>query len=479
MKTKKLTSALTALFLLLFPFWLSAQELPAEPFSGVKAGGVFNIFLYQDDIYDVVIDADSTLLPDIMLEVRDNVLEISYTGSEKNLDRIPVHITAPEYLMLKGSGVSSFKSENLLQSSSLKVEGSGASSFDLEVETELLSTDFSGATNATLFGVATVHQIKASGAAQVQAFDLETETTEVNLSGASSMKANATTLLTGQVSGTSTLGVKGSPEAQSINLSGLASIVDAEGQVISDSQDLEDTLKLRFGQRQVTIVDGGEVTTDRILGRHSFRKNWAGLELGINGLMTPDRSINLPPDQEFLDLRYEKSVAVNLNLYQQTLAMMGDVFGLYSGIGVGWNNYRLGNDILLVKGPDELEYAVLEEGQPQKNKLTMMMINVPLMLELQTRSHSEFSKFHLAAGVNLGVRVSSHTKQVYEVDGKKDKVKTHEDFYINPFRYDLQARMGWGKINFFASYSLNSLFRDGKGPEVYPFSFGLRILSFD
>lgn len=109
----------------------------------------------------------------------------------------------------------------------------------------------------------------------------------------------------------------------------------------------------------------------------------------------------------------------------------------------------------------------------------MMMVNVPLMLELQTRSHSEFSKFHLAAGVNLGVRLSSHTKQVYKLDGKKDKVKTHEDFYINPFRYDLQARMGWGKINFFASYSLNSLFRDGKGPEVYPFSIGLRILNFD
>ena len=479
MKTKVLTTALTILSLLLFPLWVSAQEMPIEPFSGVKAGGIFDIHLYQDDLYDVVIDADSTMIPDILMEVKDNVLEISYTGSDKNLERIPVHITAPEYLMLKGSAVSAFKSENLLQSPSLKVEGSGASSFDLEIETELLSTDFSGATNATLTGVATVHQIKASGAAQVQAFDLETETTEVNLSAASSVKAFATNLITGQTSGTSTLWISGSPEAQIINVSGLSSVLDSEGQVVSNSQDLEDTVKVRIGQREVTIVDGQEITTGRIPGRRSFRKNWAGLELGINGLMTPDRSINLPPDQEFLDLRYEKSVAVNLNLYQQTLAMMGDVAGLYTGIGIGWNNYRLRNDILLAKGPDELEYTVLEEGLPQKNKLTMMMINVPLMLELQTRSNNELSKFHMAAGVNLGVRVSSHTKQVYEIDGKKDKVKTHEDFYINPFRYDLQARLGWGKINFFATYSLNSLFREGKGPEVYPFSFGLRIVNFD
>jgi hypothetical protein len=273
--------------------------------------------------------------------------------------------------------------------------------------------------------------------------------------------------------------VKATPDTQTVELSGLSSIVDADNQVLSQSQVLSDTVRVRVGSREVTIVNGDDVTTQRVPKERSFRKNWAGLELGVNGFMTPERSIELPADQEFLDLRYEKSVAVNLNLYQQNLALLGDVFGLYTGIGLGWNNYRLSNDILLVKGPQELEYDVLETGQPRKNKLTMMMINVPLMLELQTRSHSEFSKFHMAAGLNLGFRVSSHTKQVYEIDGKKDKVKTHEDFYINPFRYDLQARMGWGKINFFASYSLNSLFREGKGPEVYPFSIGLRIVNFD
>lgn len=479
MKTRTFLKTIAALTLLCFPLLTSAQHYVVEPFTGVKAGSVFSILLYQGDTYEVLLETDSTLVPDIGLTVKDNMLELKYTGSVRNLERITAHVTAPQYLLLEGSSVSSFKSEVPLSTPALKLVGSGATSFIIDVETELLTSEFSSATNATLSGIANVHQLKASGASQVKAFDLATETTEVNISGASSARVDASSVLSGQVSGASTLGVKATPDTQTVELSGLSSIVDADNQVLSQSQVLSDTVRVRVGSREVTIVNGDDVTTQRVPKERSFRKNWAGLELGVNGFMTPERSIELPADQEFLDLRYEKSVAVNLNLYQQNLALLGDVFGLYTGIGLGWNNYRLSNDILLVKGPQELEYDVLETGQPRKNKLTMMMINVPLMLELQTRSHSEFSKFHMAAGLNLGFRVSSHTKQVYEVDGKKDKVKTHEDFYINPFRYDLQARMGWGKINFFASYSLNSLFREGKGPEVYPFSIGLRIVNFD
>jgi hypothetical protein len=479
MKTSVFLKTLAAITLISLPLLISAQHYVMDPFTGVKAGSVFSIVLYQGNTYEVLLETDSTLVPDIGIKVKDNLLEFEYTGSVRNLERITAHVTAPQYLLLNGSSASSFKTEVPLNTPSLKLVGSGATSFTLEIETELLTSEFSGATNATLSGMASVHQLKASGASQLKAFELATVTTEVNISGASSAKVDASSVLTGHVSGVSTLGVKATPDTQTVELSGLSSIVDADNKVVTQSQVLSDTVRVRVGSREVTIVDGDDVTTRRIPKVRSFRKNWAGFELGINGLMTPDHSINLPSELGYLDLRYEKSVAVNLNLYQQNLALMGDVLGLYTGIGLGWNNYRLPNNILLVKGSHELEHIVPDTDLPYKNKLTMMMVNVPLMLELQTRSHSEFSKFHLAAGVNLGVRLSSHTKQVYKLDGKKDKVKTHEDFYINPFRYDLQARMGWGKINFFASYSLNSLFRDGKGPEVYPFSIGLRILNFD
>ena len=479
MKTKIIAPKILAILFMLFPLLVCGQSISIEPFTGVEAGGVFTVRLTQSDQFDLVIDGDDAIMDDISAMVKNNVLILEYTGSLRNIDKIVAHITAPEFLTLKASGVSSFVSESTLYSPSLIVEGSGASSFTLELETDLLTSRLGSASNAVLIGKATTHQLKVSGASSVKAFDLETETTEVSISGASNARVWAKTMLTGEVSGTSTLSIKEKTLSQSINLSGLATIVDSEDQVVSDAQQATDTIRVRIGSREVTVIDGKSVTTKKRPTRRSFRKNWSGLELGINGFMAPDYNLNLPAGQEFLDLRYEKSVAVNLNLYQQPLSLIGNQLGLYTGLGIGWNNYRLDNDILLVKGPQELEYTQVEGDNLNKNKLTMALINVPLMLEFQTRSHSELSKFHLAAGVNLGIRLSSHTKQVYMVNNKKDKVKSHEDFYLNPFRYDLQARMGWGKINFFATYSLNSLFRENKGPEVYPFSFGIRVVNFN
>jgi len=478
MKTHNLKQVLSTFFLLLFPLLLSAQNFQTGPFLGVEASGVFSVRLHQGEKFDVVIETDEPIYY-VSVKVKNDVLILEHTGTTGNIDRMIAHVTAPQFTSLKGSGVCSFKSETTLKSPSLSIEGNGASNFDLVVETEMLTTLLTGASNATLSGKATVHEAKLSGASLAKAFDLETETTMVNISGASNASVFATTLLSGDVSGTSTLAIKERPISQEVTLSGLSTIVDGENQVMSESRSIADTVRVRVGSREVTIIDGKTVTTKKAPARRSFRKNWTGLELGINGFLTPDNKIDLPADQSFLDLRYEKSVAVNLNIYQQHLSLIGNQVGLFTGLGIGWNNYRLGNDILLVKGSQELDYVDVETDNLKKNKLTMAMINVPLMLEFQTRSHSEFSKFHLAAGLNLGVRISSHTKQVYMVNNKKDKVKSHEDFYLNPFRYDLQARMGWGKLNFFATYSLNSLFRENKGPEVYPFSIGLRLVNFN
>lgn len=479
MKNSKTIKSLAAILLFLLPSGLQAQSTQTEPFTGVETGGIFSVQLIQGAGFDVVIQADDAIKSEVSVRVRNNVLVLDYKGTTRNIPRIVAQVTAPEFLSVKGSGASVFRTEGTLQSPTFSIEGSGASNFVLNVETDLLVTDLSGASIANLSGKATVHEIKISGASQAQAFNLETETSRLEISGASNGQIYATSLVSGNVGGTSTLSLKGSPLSQEINLTGLATIVNAQNKVVSESRGITDTVRVRIGAREVIVADGKRITTNKDTKRRSFRKNWTGLELGINGFMTPDYKIDLPADQSFLDLRYEKSLAVNLNLYQQNLSLLGDQVALYTGIGIGWNNYRLGNDILLVKGPHELDYVLVEADNLRKNKLTLTYLNIPLMLEMQNRARSDYRRFHMSAGLNLGVRIGSYTKQEYMVNNKKQKARSHEDFYINPFRYDLQARVGWGKLNFFATYSLNSLFRENRGPEVHPFSVGLRLVNFN
>jgi len=55
------------------------------------------------------------------------------------------------------------------------------------------------------------------------------------------------------------------------------------------------------------------------------------------------------------------------------------------------------------------------------------------------------------------------------------KRKVKDDFNVNPFKYDLIARIGYGKFTMFGTYSLSTLFESGKGPVVYPFTAGISL----
>jgi hypothetical protein len=72
-----------------------------------------------------------------------------------------------------------------------------------------------------------------------------------------------------------------------------------------------------------------------------------------------------------------------------------------------------------------------------------------------------------------GLRIGSHTKQVYEVNGNEFKEKKREDYHLSPFSYGLTARVGYNNLGVFVDYSLSSLFEDNQGPELNPWSAGI------
>jgi hypothetical protein len=74
----------------------------------------------------------------------------------------------------------------------------------------------------------------------------------------------------------------------------------------------------------------------------------------------------------------------------------------------------------------------------------------------------------------LGWRYASHTKMLY-FDNGRVKPKDQDSFELNPFRYDATVRIGWGIINLYATYSLNKMFENNGGPELYPVAVGITL----
>jgi len=203
-------------------------------------------------------------------------------------------------------------------------------------------------------------------------------------------------------------------------------------------------------------------------------KYWEGLDIGVNGYMTPQNSLQVNPAYPFLELDYARSHSIAWNIGQYNVHIVKNYVQIVTGIGLEWNSYAFRNNWsldtdspMVTATEDNIDYS--------KNKLKTTWLNVPLLLEFNT-SKDEDKSFHVAVGVTGGYNIfRNRLKQEFSTDGTESKRKLKDDFNVNPFRYALTARVGFGDCSVFANYSMSEMFKANRGPELHPFSAGIAL----
>ncbi len=501
------------------------QERHIGEFNAVKIGGAQEAYLMQGDQYIVVIETNENLLDDISVVIQNNMLSFEYKNIKK-YDVMKFYITAPNYKKLTISGASDVFSTDTLRGDNIRINTSGASDAKLSLEYASVVSKVSGASELTLKGTATSHVIDASGASEVNAKSLLTESTSINASGASECFVEAKSSLTYKVSGASSVKYVGKPQTLIIqNSSGSKNVV-----IMNDSTrtsgyySYNDTTTVNLGVLDVEVIDGD--TTKISVGRHTiivdddgnvkycrnkklkFNGHWGGVELGINGYVTPQFNTSWGKENDYLRLRYEKSIAVNLNIYEQNIALnKAKNIGLVTGIGMAWNNWRFSSTTYLTPDSSAIKgyYMVNTDGtnlSVRKTKLTAMYITVPLMFEVQTKNPNRFKRFHFAIGALMSARVSTHTKiyfneankvyqmkdpgtdEIYPLEYRtpnttdRNIIKSFNSFHLQPFRFDGMVRIGFGIINLWGHFGLNQFFKKDRGPELYTWAAGITLVGW-
>ncbi|NTV83204.1 MAG: PorT family protein, partial [Bacteroidales bacterium] len=252
----------------------------------------------------------------------------------------------------------------------------------------------------------------------------------------------------------------------------------------------------------IIIDDDGNVKT-----RHhkwpKFNGHWAGVDIGFNGYVNSDFNMNFPREEEYLDLRMEKSIATNLNFFEQNIPLAkNQKWGIVTGLGLAFNDYKFLRPTRLSMDSSSLEGFLYDDISIRKSKLSMYYLTLPVLFEFQTAPAYHKDGFHINLGVVIGARLSSHTKVYYNelntdfnltqynpetgkyevayagISPNDPKEHHYGDWFLQPFKFDASMRIGWNFLNFWANYSLNTLFREGKGPELYPWSAGITLLCF-
>jgi len=253
----------------------------------------------------------------------------------------------------------------------------------------------------------------------------------------------------------------------------------------------DSSLNLRVGNRGLSLLESlegpkinfenysreGEWTQDKKENGRSHRKDrfrghWTGLELGFNNYVTSGKSIVMPEDIEYMTLNSSNSVNFNLNFSQLNIRLLRH-FGIVTGLGLNFNNYKFDGDNNIKKGTNN-RIEILDPGAPlEKSKLATIFLDLPILLELQIPINN--SHLNFAAGPIGAVKLGSHTKMVYQ---NGPKVKSYGDFSLNMFRYGATARAGFGNFQLYGTYYVTPLFLDGKGPagyNLYPFEVGFAL----
>jgi hypothetical protein len=206
--------------------------------------------------------------------------------------------------------------------------------------------------------------------------------------------------------------------------------------------------------------------------RNRFRGHWSGIELGLNNYVTSTNSMVLPDNIDYMTLHSAKSTNFNINFAQLSLGLTRHI-GFVTGLGLNWNNYRFDGNNNIIKG-DNGRIEELDPGANlKKSKLATLFMTLPLFFEMQLPVHH--NNLSIAAGPIVAMKLSSHTKMVYEDD---EKVKSNGDFSLNMMRYGATARVGYGNFMIYGTYYKTPLFQTGKGPDgvdLYPFEIGIAL----
>lgn len=211
-------------------FDANAQERKVGPFNAIEISGAINLYLSQGKEEAVAVSSsEPELLDKIKTVVRNNTLYISLDTKGMSWkswgnNQIKAYVTFTDLIKLEASGACNIKSAGKMKLDDIKVQLSGASDFNGEIEAGSIRVDLSGASQASLKGTAEKATYYASGASSIKAFDFAANFCKIDASGASSIRVLVNKEISAEASGASSIQYKGEAMIKDFNSSGASSV---------------------------------------------------------------------------------------------------------------------------------------------------------------------------------------------------------------------------------------------------------------
>lgn len=154
------------------------------------------------------------------------------------------------------------------------------------------------------------------------------------------------------------------------------------------------------------------------------------------------------------------------------------------GVGIGSSNIFFEKTMIDLRGSVNSTQAsfkdVSNENNFKKYKLTTVWAEIPIELRRISNPLNSDGCFKWSVGAKVGTMISGHTKGKnlqsstgQSLYGDKYIAKEKDRKFLNNLRIAPTARIGYGNFTIYGAYQITTLFREGQGPDVRPYSIGL------
>ena len=216
-----------AAVIVFLPIFSDAAEEISEnrdvgKFHSLEFRGHGVVYLSAGNDYELQLEGEEALLSDYDTVVESGRLTIKSDSWLKFWRKKPitVYVNMPRVRKLAVAGPGSIFSESTVYSDRLILELTGSGEMELDVETPQLESIISGSGEIRLRGAAKLLRHTISGSGDLKAFDLETETSEIKITGSGNCELSAARRLNVLISGSGTVFYRGDPQTVSQEVSG-------------------------------------------------------------------------------------------------------------------------------------------------------------------------------------------------------------------------------------------------------------------
>jgi len=172
------------------------KDVAVQPFSELKASGVFNVYLEQGNTESVKIEADDNFQPLFEVKNEGSKLVIKMQDdvnikTKKGTKGMKVYITFKNLKSMELSTVGNISAEKKLNFIDLEIKNNSVGSINLNLTAKSIKIRNESVGTVMLTGSADEAVIKNNGVGSLKAYDFVVQKMEINNEGIGSAEVNA------------------------------------------------------------------------------------------------------------------------------------------------------------------------------------------------------------------------------------------------------------------------------------------------